>query len=60
VQIAAAEGRAEPFLGTLDYAALLPKFKKLGYAGAFGCEYRPTGKTEDSLSWRNDILSKAV
>ena len=60
VQIAATEGRPEPFLGAIDYAFLLPEFQKLGYAGAFGCEYRPTGKTEDSVSWRNDILSKAV
>ena len=60
IQIAAVEGRAEPFAGKLDYAILLPQFQKLGYAGPFGCEYRPAGKTEDSLSWRSDILSKTL
>ena len=52
VQIASAEGRAEPFPGALDYAALLSAFQKTGYAGFFGCEYRPRTTTEDGLSWR--------
>ena len=58
VQIAAAEARAEPFPGALDYSRLLPKFQQLGYNGAFGCEYRPTGKTENGLGWRNSIIAK--
>ena len=58
VQIAAAEARAEPFPGALDYSRLLPKFQQLGYTGAFGCEYRPTGKTEDGLGWSNSIIAK--
>ena len=51
VQIAAAENRAEPFAGVIDYSNLLPQFQKMGYSGAFGCEYRPSGQTEDGLSW---------
>ena len=39
VQIAAAENRAEPFPGALNYSDILPEFKRLGYQGAFGCEY---------------------
>jgi hydroxypyruvate isomerase len=34
----------------------LPEFKRLGYQGAFGCEYRPTGSTEDGLSWRDPLF----
>ena len=53
VQIAAAEDRAEPFFGVIDYKNLLPQFQKMGYSGAFGCEYRPRGKTDVGLSWRS-------
>jgi hydroxypyruvate isomerase len=53
VQIAAAEDRTEPFFGVIDYQNLLPQFQKMGYSGAFGCEYRPRGKTDAGLSWRS-------
>lgn len=56
VQIAAAEERAEPFPGALDYSLLLPAFQQAGYHGAIGCEYRPRGTVEEGLSWR-DALS---
>ena len=52
VQIAAAENRAEPFPGELDYETLLPAFRAQGYDGPFGCEYRPTGRVEDGLDWQ--------
>ncbi len=55
VQIASAEGRAEPVPGELDYRELLPAFQQAGYSGPIGCEYRPRGSTEDGLSWR-DLL----
>ena len=51
VQIAAVPGRGEPSTGELDYAFLLRRFRTLGYDGAIGAEYRPQGKTEDSLGW---------
>lgn len=41
VQIASVPGRNEPTSGDLDYRALLPQLARAGYAGAFGCEYRP-------------------
>ncbi len=56
VQIAAAENRAEPFAGALNYSDILPEFKLLGYQGAFGCEYRPSGSTEDGLAWRDPFF----
>ncbi len=59
VQIAAVEGRAEPFPGVIDYGDLLPAMRSCGYAGRFGCEYRPVGITEDGLSWRNTFRDDA-
>ena len=56
VQIAAAENRAEPFAGALNYSDILPEFKRLGYQGAFGCEYRPSGSTEGGLGWRDPFF----
>ena len=56
VQIAAAENRAEPFSGALNYSDILPEFKRLGYQGAFGCEYRPSGSTEGGLGWRDPFF----
>ena len=56
VQIAAAENRAEPFPGALNYSDILPEFKRLGYQGAFGCEYRPSGPTEGGLGWRDPFF----
>ena len=56
VQIAAAENRAEPFPGALNYSDILPEFKQLGYQGAFGCEYRPSGSTEGGLGWRDPFF----
>ena len=56
IQIAAAENRAEPFPGVLEYSHILSEFKRLGYQGAFGCEYRPSGLTEDGLSWRDPFF----
>jgi hydroxypyruvate isomerase len=59
VQIASAEGRAEPFPGELDYGVLLSEFQRAGYTGLFGCEYRPRGTTEEGLSWRATLSSLA-
>ena len=51
VQIASAPERAEPDVGDLDYASLLPALIAEGYDGAFGCEYRARGPVEDGLGW---------
>lgn len=59
VQVAAAESRAEPFPGEIDYGDLLPAMRSCGYAGRFGCEYRPVGTTEDGLFWRDALCEDA-
>jgi hydroxypyruvate isomerase len=51
VQIAAVPDRGEPDRGALDYRRLLPEMQALGYAGAFGCEYRPRAGTHAGLGW---------
>ena len=56
VQIASVPDRSEPFPGKLDYQALFPAFRAAGYDGPFGCEYRPRGRTQDGLSWRETVL----
>jgi hydroxypyruvate isomerase len=49
VQIADAPGRVEPGSGSIDWPRELATLHRLGYRGPLGLEYRPTGRTEDSL-----------
>ena len=56
VQIASFPDRREPFPGALDYGELLPSFQEAGYAGHFGCEYKPTATVEEGLGWRAGFI----
>jgi hydroxypyruvate isomerase len=51
VQIADHPGRGEPGSGSIDFEALFALLDELGYDGWVSAEYRPTGRTEDSLTW---------
>lgn len=51
VQIANPPGRHGPGDGELDLPFLLRLLDDAGYDGWIGCEYRPTGRTEDGLAW---------
>ena len=51
VQIADVPGRHEPGTGEVNYANVLAALEGAGYDGYVGLEYRPSGKTEDSLAW---------
>jgi hydroxypyruvate isomerase len=51
VQIADVPGRHEPGTGEVNYANVLRALDAAGYGGYVGLEYRPSGKTEDSLAW---------
>ena len=51
VQIADVPGRHEPGTGEVNYANVLAALGAAGYDGLVGLEYRPSGKTEDSLAW---------
>lgn len=51
IQIANPPGRHGPGEGELDLPYLLRELDRAGYDGWVGCEYRPTGRTEDGLAW---------
>lgn len=51
VQVAGCPKRNEPDRGELWFAHLLSALDRVGYAGWIGAEYRPSGRTEDSLAW---------
>jgi hydroxypyruvate isomerase len=52
IQLADNPGRHEPGSGEINYAFLLAHLDRIGYAGWIGCEYKPAGRTEDGLGWR--------
>jgi hydroxypyruvate isomerase len=52
VHLADTQGRHEPGSGTMDWQARLDWLEEHGYSGFVGLEYRPTGSTLESLSFR--------
>ena len=51
VQIADVPGRHQPGTGEINYPRLLEGLEAAGYDGYVGLEYRPSGRTEESLGW---------
>lgn len=51
IQLADNPGRHEPGTGEINFPFLLQHLDRIGYAGWVGCEYKPSGRTEDSLDW---------
>ena len=51
IQFADAPGRGEPGTGKLDLARLFSDIDASGYGGWVSAEYRPSGRTEASLTW---------
>ena len=51
IQIADNPGRHEPGSGEINYNFIFEHLRKLEYENWIGCEYRPSGKTEDGLGW---------
>lgn len=51
IQLADNPGRHEPGSGEINFPFLLQHLDQTGYAGWVGCEYRPTGRSEDSFGW---------
>ena len=52
VHLADTQGRGEPGSGTLDWQHCLDWLAEHGYDGLIGLEYRPSGSTLDSLTFR--------
>jgi hydroxypyruvate isomerase len=55
VQLADNPGRNEPGTGEINYKFLFRHLDQLGYSGWIGCEYKPRGRTNDGLTWRQTI-----
>ena len=56
IQLADNPGRHEPGTGEINYTNLFRFIDEAGYDGWIGCEYKPSGVTEDSLSWLKSYL----
>ena len=51
VQVADDPGRHEPGTGQIDFPSFFQALDRTAYAGWIGCEYMPSGVTEESLAW---------
>lgn len=51
IQFADVPGRHQPGTGQLDFPALFAHVDEIGYEGWVSAEYKPSGRTEDSLEW---------
>jgi hydroxypyruvate isomerase len=51
IQLADNPGRHEPGSGEINFSFLLRHLDRIGYAGWVGCEYKPSGRSEDSFGW---------
>ncbi len=56
IQIADNPGRHEPGTGEINYDFLLQNLDEIGYDGWVGCEYGPSGNTEQTLGWASKWL----
>ncbi len=57
IQLADNPGRNEPGSGEMNYTFLFKHLERIGYQGWIGCEYKPAGKTEDGLGWREKLAA---
>ncbi|MDP1613292.1 MAG: hydroxypyruvate isomerase [Sulfuritalea sp.] len=51
IQLADNPGRHEPGTGEINFPFLLRHLDRIGYTGWVGCEYQPSGRSEDSFGW---------
>ena len=51
IQLADNPGRHEPGSGEINFPFLLQHLDAIGYSGWVGCEYKPSGRSEDSFAW---------
>ena len=56
IQIADNPDRHEPGTGEINYNFLLKHLDEIGYDGWVGCEYHPSGNTEQTLGWASGWL----
>ena len=58
MQIADVPERHEPGTGEINFPFLFDWIDRIGYEGWIGCEYIPSGLTEDSLGWVRPFLGE--
>ena len=51
IQFADTPGRHEPGTGEINYDTVFKAIDDMGYDGYVAAEYRPSGKSEESLAW---------
>ena len=51
IQFASVPDRGTPDHGEVNYSHIFEVIRKLNYVGPLGAEYKPSGRTDDSLSW---------
>jgi hydroxypyruvate isomerase len=51
IQFADNPGRHEPGTGEINFEFLFRALSRMGYPGWVSAEYRPSGRTEDTLGW---------
>ena len=51
IQFAGVPDRGPPDEGDVDYARVFQLLKEMGWQQPLGAEYKPTGKTDDTLGW---------
>ena len=51
IQVASVPDRGTPDHGELNYAHVYAVLQELGYTAPLGAEYKPVGRTDDSLEW---------
>lgn len=59
IQLADNPGRHEPGTGEIRFPFLFDHLAALGYAGWIGCEYVPSGRSEDSFGWMRGSFGAA-
>jgi hydroxypyruvate isomerase len=59
IQIADVPDRHEPGTGEINYPYLFEHLDRLGFQGWIGCEYVPSGRTENGLGWLQPYLQAA-
>lgn len=55
VQLSDHPGRGEPGSGQIDFGPALEALRDIGYEGAIGCEFRPSGAATDCMGWREAL-----
>jgi len=51
IQFADTPGRGAPGTGEINFPFVFDALDRMGYAGWVGAEYKPAGRTEDTLGW---------